>query len=134
MILQVGVKVLFKDNRNRVLLLRRSKQLSVGVDTDDSWDIPGGRIEAGETLDTALAREVKEEIGIDLKGTPTLLRAQDILVPKKDLHVVRLTYIHEQVLGEIKLSDEHNSYNWVSIRQAKQLTLEPFLKEVIDSL
>ena len=134
MILQVGVKVIIRNDKDEILLLRRTMQYLLPADTSESWDIPGGRIETGEKLDAALAREVQEETGVRLKGSPTLLIAQDIIVPTKDLHVVRLTYVHTQELGDIVLSDEHDAFKWVPVSDAKRMSIEPFLKAAIESL
>jgi 8-oxo-dGTP diphosphatase len=59
---RVGVKgVIFRDNR--VLLLRRREDLALhpGV-----WDLPGGGLEEGESLEGALLREVREETGFHI--------------------------------------------------------------------
>lgn len=45
-----------------LLMVRRSNPPEVG-----SWTIPGGRVEAGETLSRAVEREVLEETGLDVR-------------------------------------------------------------------
>lgn len=131
--LQIGVKVLIRNSQGAYLLLRRTKLLA--SDTNEtSWDIPGGRIEPEEQLIEALKREVKEEVGHDMKATPLLVAAQDILVPKKELHVVRLTYVLDDDVADITLSDEHDAYQWVQKTDLGSVNTEPYLAEVLTSL
>lgn len=127
MILQVGVKALIKNDKGQYLFLRRSERMQ--AETEPHWDIPGGRIDPAERLEQALAREIAEETNLTLSGVPQLIAAQDILVPAKDLHVVRLTYV-ANAHGEIAVSDEHQEYAWMTQDEALASHLDPYIREV----
>ena len=131
--LQVGVKALIKNSRGEYLFMRRSTILTTDV-SEPSWDIPGGRIEPDEYLPEALKREVQEEIGHEIQSTPDLIAAQDIFVTKKELHVVRLTYILNEDVDDIDLSEEHEEYVWVHESQLETVNAEPYLAEVLMQL
>lgn len=129
-ILQVGVKALLKNKEGKFLLLQRSEEKYKGA--GGMWDIPGGRIDPGTPLLENLKREIQEEAGLKLTREPQLIAAQDILrVPGK--HVVRLTYIGS-IDGQPTLSEEHTEFQWVTLKQLKELkNLDPYVKELISA-
>jgi len=131
--LQVGVKALIKNSKDEYLFMRRSTILATDV-SEPSWDIPGGRIESDEYLPEALKREIQEEVGYEIQSTPMLIAAQDIFVPAKELHVVRLTYALKEDVDNIALSDEHEEYVWVHESQLETVNAEPYLAEVLMQL
>jgi 8-oxo-dGTP pyrophosphatase MutT (NUDIX family) len=57
----------------RVFLARRSASAGHG----GLWELPGGKVEAGESVEAALAREIREELGVGLgvKGPPARYEA-----------------------------------------------------------
>lgn len=58
------------DGDGRVLIARRPPQVHQG----DLWEFPGGKIEPGEDARQALARELHEELGIELRQARPLIR------------------------------------------------------------
>lgn len=128
--LQVGVKVLIKNQQSAYLFLRRNPDKY--RDMAPHWDIPGGRIDPAESLSDALRREVFEEVGMQITSVPALLTAQDIFVPHKELHVVRLTYVATAV-GDIKLSAEHQEFIWLTRDEAlADESLDEYVRQVLE--
>lgn len=80
----VGVVV---DDAHRVLITRRAADSHQG----GLWEFPGGKVEKGETLAQALARELHEELGIEPARTSPLLEVKHDYGDKQvhlDVHVV----------------------------------------------
>jgi mutator protein MutT len=59
------VGIILVNAENKVLLQLRSKDDYL---YPDCWTLPGGRVEEGESLEQAIVREVREELGWDLRG------------------------------------------------------------------
>ncbi|QNN45682.1 8-oxo-dGTP diphosphatase MutT [Thermomonas brevis] len=66
-----------RDARGRILLARRTE----GRDLAGLWEFPGGKIEPGETAEHALARELREELGIEANVGGLLI---DVQMPYPD--------------------------------------------------
>ena len=75
------------DSSRRVLLTRRAADSHQG----GLWEFPGGKVEPGESLAVALARELHEELGIRVRRSSPLLEVQHDYGDKQvrlDVHVV----------------------------------------------
>ena len=82
----VAVGVILDTDRN-ILLARRAE----GAHQGGLWEFPGGKVEPGESLQAALARELREELGIEPGRTTPLLEIRHDYGDKAvllDVHVV----------------------------------------------
>jgi 8-oxo-dGTP diphosphatase len=86
--IHVAVAVL-RDRQGRVLLTRRHPERHQG----GLWEFPGGKLEAGESLATALARELHEELGV------VLVDHQPLLEVRHDYGDLRVLLDVHEVLG-----------------------------------
>ncbi len=114
----VAVKAFVLNERGEVLLLREADTYTDGTNIG-RYDIPGGRIDAGESLEVALSREVKEETGLSIIRSE-LIDTHDTFNEKGDetWHIVRLFYKVTCASGEVTLSSDHDDYVWLPIKDA----------------
>jgi ADP-ribose pyrophosphatase YjhB (NUDIX family) len=95
----------------RVLVARRARGPALGI-----WTLPGGVVEAGETLHDALVREVEEETA--LKVEPVALAGfREVLVRDDDRrlarHFVIMCFASRWLSGEPVLNEELSDARWL---------------------
>ncbi len=93
---------------HRILIAQRRHDKTLGL----LWEFPGGKIEAGETPQECLKREIKEEFSIDISVCDFIMEHthhyEDF-----DLHM----YVYKATWdgqGTIQICD-HEQYKWVNI-------------------
>ena len=64
MSVRVAIAIIIND-KNQILISKRSAEQHQG----NKWEFPGGKLEPNETSQDALQRELKEELGIQVKST-----------------------------------------------------------------
>ncbi len=90
----VSVSALLKNANHEVLLLRTHWR-------SDTWEMPGGNVEAGEALDKAVCREFLEETGITIR--PVGITGVYYNATK---HVLSVVFRAEYVSGDIQVQPE----------------------------
>lgn len=104
---RLSAKVVVRDEKDRCLLLKRSMS-SKG--NPGKWDLPGGKVDAGENFDQGLLREVVEETGLTI-SLQRVLGATESESPT--MKVVYLLLEGRLESGRVHLSSEHDDYAWV---------------------
>ena len=103
----IAVKALIVFN-GKFLIVRRSNQAR---DMHGVWELPGGRLEFGESPEYALLREIKEEVGLELT---TLKVVNSWTFMKTDrCQIVGLNFLCRPVNNIVRLSHEHSDYVWI---------------------
>jgi 8-oxo-dGTP diphosphatase len=105
----VGAVVL---NGDAVLLLKRRKAPEAG-----HWSIPGGRVEFGETVEAAIVREIKEELGCSARVVRPL-GVTNHIVAAENIHWVSPRFVVE-VTGEPtnREPDAHEDLRWFRLTE-----------------
>lgn len=65
-IIDVAAALIFREGKLLITQRRATDHLP------NLWEFPGGKVESGETFETCLAREIQEELGIDIAVGPLL--------------------------------------------------------------
>lgn len=95
--------------RGRVLLGRRARPPYAGT-----WDLPGGFIEAGETPERALARELREEIGVGVRRARLVGFATDRYGPR-GFPVLAVIYRVTPASWAVRAADDVSELRWFAI-------------------
>ncbi len=97
---------------NKIVVIQYKK----GNRKEGYYDIPGGKMEAGETPEQAAIREMKEETGINVKNL-TYKGVMTIEYP--DRKYVLDTFVASEYVGEPEEFDENTS-EWIEINELLQ--------------
>ncbi|MEK7629346.1 MAG: NUDIX domain-containing protein [Patescibacteria group bacterium] len=124
-IYQVSLKLLLKNDKNEVLILKAADNGSYA----GYYDLPGGRIDANEfEVDflEIIKREIKEEIGeieFNIHSKPVAvgrhLIPASMTISGKDIQVLYLFFEAEYLGGNIKISNEHTDSKWLNLKDVE---------------
>jgi 8-oxo-dGTP diphosphatase len=122
--LAVGAAVIDRgEEEPRVLLVRRARPPMVGT-----WSLPGGRVEPGERLEAAVAREVAEESGLVVRVGP-LVEVVEVVDPP--YHYVILDYACLRLGGELQAGDDASDVVLARVDDLARLGVTEAVRRVV---
>lgn len=120
------------DADGRVLLAQRPEGKSMA----GLWEFPGGKVEAGESPEATLIRELDEELGIEVKEAclaPLTFASHRY----EDFHLLMPLYVCRRWSGNVR-GREGQSLKWVRPNRLREFPMppadEPLIPHLIDLL
>lgn len=109
-----------------MLAMRRAPEKDAGAGL---WETISGRVAAGEEPLAAIAREVREECGLEVRIDP---RPVDVYAARRgDAPMIVVWYRGDWVSGEVARSDEHDDHAWLTLDELGARTTLTRLVEAV---
>ena len=114
--------VVFNDHK---LLLVPHYQTDVGA---VQWNVPGGKVEFGESLEAAALREFQEETGL-LAELIGLFETSEVILPTRPYHSITIAFSGRLLGGELRSEPVHGygekRPQWFSTNELVQIAYHP---------
>ena len=100
-------------NKSKVFIFNNKHRLLMLCNKDDTWELPGGRKEPGESAEHVAIREVAEETNLTINK----------------LHAIKVMsdgcalFVGEVDSEEVTVSDEHKHFEWIKTRNIYKMNL-----------
>lgn len=125
---RIAAKAIIVDDKNRVLLLRKSDDKVRHAGKSGRYNLPGGKVNPGEKIEDALKREVLEEVNLVLEAKaqrPLFVGEWRPTVKNVPHQIIGVFYVCSEWRGEIKLDSEHDEYTWVNFQSLANYDILP---------
>ena len=122
----VCVGALVSDGDGRVLLAQTTKWRGL-------WGVPGGKVDWGESLLDAVAREFREETGLILRDIKYAQVQEAVLSPEfhKPSHMLLFDYFARTDSTEITPNEEIAEWAWVTLEEAASYPLNTYTQTLV---
>ncbi|MFM2476384.1 (deoxy)nucleoside triphosphate pyrophosphohydrolase [Celerinatantimonas sp. MCCC 1A17872] len=121
--IEVVAAVIYRDGKYLAVQRGKAKYDYVSY----KWEFPGGKVEPGESLESALQRELKEELKIEISGIKLLTTVKH---EYPDFHITMHCFLCQLKSSEITLI-EHINLAWLTLKSISTIELADADKKVI---
>jgi|SRR3989344_5181619 len=130
-VLRVAAKAVIINREGRILLVREASTYKEGTGAG-RYHMPGGRLDLGESFEHGLHREIKEETGLEVKPLfPIYVGEWRPVIRGRPHQIIAIFTVCKAKTTRIKLSDEHDGYEWILPKEAKNFDIMDPEPEVI---
>lgn len=124
-------------HNDQVLLIKKARGPYTG-----KYDLPGGKVEFGESFEAALQREINEETNLEAKSY-TFHSTQSLIVDYINEKGEQIHFHHLGVIYAVEVNKDQNSLKtagddhdslgavWMELKDCKVEELSPFAREVL---
>ncbi len=121
------VGALAVNSRGQVLIVKTAKWRG-------TWGVPGGKVEWGESLSSALIREFQEEVGLELSKIRFALLQEAVIDSQffKEAHFILINYYAFSAQETIVPNEEIEEWAWVTPEQAMDYPLNTYTQVLIE--
>lgn len=116
------------DTDRRVLIAQRPE----GKHMAGMWEFPGGKVDAGETPEAALIRELREELGVETKEA-CLAPLSFASHAYEHMHLLMPLYVCRKWQGT-PIAHEHQALKWVRPQALRDYPMPPADEPLIAAL
>jgi nucleoside triphosphatase len=113
--------------QNKVLIVRTHKWSGL-------WGVPGGKIDYGEDTLTALKREMREEVGLEIRDVQYAFYSDIIEDSKfyKPAHFLSLEFVAYSDSNKVSTNEEIAEFAWVSLEEAFTYPINSYTKRLLE--
>ena len=117
-------------NASKILLIQRSRNDS---HNPSKWEIPGGKLDQGQDLETAAEREVIEEAGLYSTPIKKFVFFEESIANQtekyKGIPYIGFSSLYKSESSKVRLSEEHEDYKWVTFEKALRENITEFTRK-----
>ena len=125
----IAAGVIYKRGRSKGAQILIQQRLNQGL-LGGLWEFPGGKVEAGEGLAECVARECREELGIEVRVGEKIISVEHAFSHFSiTLHAFRCEYVS----GRVKISSAQK-FKWVAPNELEQYAFPSANKKIIAAL
>ncbi len=126
----VGVgAVVIRDGK--ILLVKRANEPNRG-----KWSVPGGLVRTGETLEDALKREIREELGVDVQVKDIACVTDEIFYDesrKVEYHYIVIDF-YADITGEPRPMSDAADVAWFDLNSIKEIDAVDFIFRLVQNI